>query len=402
MSRILVISNGHGEDLSGCLLAKRLIELGNQVDALPIVGHGNIYIKENIRIIGRTRLFDTGGLGYNSFKGRLSDLFNGQIIYFFKKLFLAYSIRKKYDSFLAVGDIVPIFFAWVCRKKYFLYLVAYSSHYDGKLVLPWPSKLFLKSKYLNKIYSRDHLTAFDLTHQLKRKVDFFGNPFMDIFHKKCEVNSKKNKLNFSLLPGSRTPEIEKNFIIMLDLLEKLSNYKIFNDFSFRFALVNSFSLKEIEKILYGRNWKLHLKNEEFNNIIFNFQSIYISLEWNSFEKILNMSDIVISMSGTAAEQAVGLAKPVIQIEGPGPQFTSSFADAQRRLLGNYVFCATIYKNKEEQIKETINIILKVMYLMKIDKNFLISCEKNAKSRLGTIGACLRISKNIHNYLGNEK
>ena len=394
MSRILVISNGHGEDLSGSLLAKKLINLGNQVDALPIVGHGNSYLKENIRIIGKTQLFNTGGLGYNSFKGRLNDLINGQIIYLLKKLFLTYSIRKKYNSFLVVGDIVPILFAWFCRKKYFLYLVAYSSHYEGKLVLPWPCKFCLKSNKLKKIYSRDQLTADDLTHQLKRKVYFLGNPFMDIFDQ-FENKSNNPKMIFNLLPGSRLPEIEKNFIIMLDLLENLSNYKLFNDISFEFALVDSFSKKKIQKILCQRNWQFLSNNEEGNIIIYSFKLIHISLIWNSFEKILSRSDVVISMSGTAAEQAVGLAKPVIQIDGPGPQFTRSFAFAQRRLLGNYVFCATKYKSNDEKIQETIDIIFRVMYLLKLDRNFLISCKKLAKSRLGTIGASLQISKNIH-------
>ena len=400
MSRILVISNGHGEDLSGCLLAKQLIELGNKVDALPIVGHGNNYLKANIRIMGKTRLFATGGLGYNSLKGRLDDLVNGQIIYFFKKLFLIYSLRKKYDYLLIVGDIVPILFAWFSQKKYFLYLVAYSSHYEGKLKLPWPCKYFLKSKNLKKIYARDLLTADDLTNQLKRKVNFFGNPFMDEFLQYKNI-SNNTKNSFLLLPGSRIPEMERNFNIMLDLLENLSDLKIFKDFSFEFALVDSFSKKKIEKILDHRNWEFCHNNVNKDNIIYKFKSIKINLIWNSFEKLLINSDVVISMSGTAAEQAVGLAKPVIQIEGSGPQFTRSFAYAQRRLLGEYVFCATNYKTKEQQIKETINIILNIIYLLKLDGKFLSHCKNNAILRIGEIGACLKISRNILDSLKNE-
>ena len=83
MSRILILSNGHGEDLSGSILARRLISVGNKVEALPIVGSGEAYKKEKIKIIGKTRKFNTGGLGYNSLRGRLNDLFNGQINYFF-------------------------------------------------------------------------------------------------------------------------------------------------------------------------------------------------------------------------------------------------------------------------------------------------------------------------------
>ena len=55
MSRILLLSNGHGEDLSGSLLAKYFVKKGDLVDALPIVGDGENYKKVNIRIIGKTK-----------------------------------------------------------------------------------------------------------------------------------------------------------------------------------------------------------------------------------------------------------------------------------------------------------------------------------------------------------
>ena len=80
MPKILLLSNGHGEDLSGSLIAKKLVESGYSVDALPIVGKGIHYKKENIRIIGKTKEFSTGGIGYNSFKGRLNEIFGGEII----------------------------------------------------------------------------------------------------------------------------------------------------------------------------------------------------------------------------------------------------------------------------------------------------------------------------------
>ena len=155
MSKILILSNGHGEDLSGSLLAKQFVKSGYSVHALPIVGMGNHYEKEKIKIIGKTKEFRTGGIGYNSLKGRLIEILEGEIFYLLKRLCLTFKIRKKYDYFFVVGDIVPVFFAWVCNKDFFTYLVAYSSHYEGKLKLPWPSKFFLLSqkqkKYIREI-----------------------------------------------------------------------------------------------------------------------------------------------------------------------------------------------------------------------------------------------------------
>ena len=389
MSRILLLSNGHGEDLSGSLLAKYLVEKGDFVEALPIVGDGENYKKVNIRIIGKTKKFSTAGIGYNSFKGRMVEIFGGQIIYFLKKFYLSFKLRKKYDFYLVVGDIVPIFFAWFSKKEFFTYLVAYSSHYEGKLKLPWPCKFFLISKYAKKIYARDLLTATDLTQQLRKKVSFLGNPFMDKFSF-LEKNSDTATCNVGLLPGSRSPEILDNLILILEVLESMSDLKYFEKIPFRFAIVNDISIEKITQILNQRKWIYQEKTFQNQGLEFKCGFVTINFNWNSFEEILFKSMLVISMAGTAAEQAIGLAKPVIQIEGKGPQFTRTFADAQRRLLGNYVFCSTNYVNKQDQINQTINLILKVIYLIKLDKKFLSSCLDNANLRIGKSNACINI------------
>ena len=400
MSKILLLSNGHGEDLSGSLLAKELVKNGNLVDALPIVGKGENYEKENIKIIGKTREFITGGIGYNSLKGRLLEIFGGEIIYLVRKLFLSYKIRKKYDYYLVVGDIVPIFFAWIAKKDFFTYLVAYSSHYEGKLQLPWPCKYFLLSKKAKIIYARDLLTANDLTLQLRKKVSFLGNPFMDKF---SLMDKKLNNISISigLFPGSRFPEILDNLILLLELLEAMSDFRYFEKVEFNFPVVNSLSISKIKQILIKRKWKYSRKHSHNEFCKFHFKSITVNFHWNSFEEILFRSKCVVSMAGTAAEQAIGLAKPVIQIEGKGPQFTKSFAEAQRRLLGKNVFCATSYKNKADQINQTINLIIKVLYLIKLNKKFLNLCIDNAKVRLGENNACIKMIDDLNCVIKND-
>ncbi len=393
MSKILLLSNGHGEDLSGSLLAKYLVQKGDLVDALPIVGDGENYKKINIRIIGKTKKFRTGGIGYNSLKGRMFEIFGGQIIYFLRKLYLSYKLRNKYDFYLVIGDIVPVFFAWFAKKDFFTYLVAYSSHYEGKLKLPWPCKFFLLSKYAKNIYARDFLTATDLTQQLRKQVAFLGNPFMDKFT--CFENKINSfSFNIGLFPGSRFPELLENFKLILEVLETMSKFKYFENIAFKFALVKVISIDKIIQILNQRKWIQIEQKEKNDGLEFKYGFIKINLNWNLFEEILLTSQFVISMAGTASEQAVGLAKPVIQIEGKGPQFTKSFAEAQRRLLGSYVFCSTDYINKKDQINQTINLILKVIYLIKLDKKFLSNCYDNANLRIGESNACISIVNDI--------
>jgi len=92
---ILIFSNGHGVDLSGSLIAKQFLKSGYSVHALPIVGMGNHYKKEKINIIGKTKEFRTGGIGYNSFKGRLTEILGGEVFYLLKRIYLTFKIRKK-------------------------------------------------------------------------------------------------------------------------------------------------------------------------------------------------------------------------------------------------------------------------------------------------------------------
>ena len=295
---------------------------------------------------------------------------------------------------------MPVFFAWVCKKDFFTYLVAYSSHYEGKLKLPWPSKFFLISKKAKKIYTRDFLTANDLTFQLKKKVSFLGNPFMDKFFFR-DKQLKKSEFSIGLFPGSRFPEILDNFVLILEVLEALSDLSYFQKIEFNFAIVNSLSSSKIREIFKNRKWVYLEKINEKNLLRFQYRSLKVNLYWNNFDEILLQSRCCISMAGTAAEQAIGLGKPVIQIEGKGPQFTKSFAEAQRRLLGKYVFCASNYKNKHDQINQTINLIIKVIYLIKLNKKFLISCNENAKKRLGENKACIKMVDDMNFVIKND-
>ncbi|KGF99577.1 hypothetical protein EU97_1352 [Prochlorococcus marinus str. MIT 9311] len=394
------MSNGHGEDLSGSLIAKQIVKSGHSVEALPIVGKGTHYEKEKIKIYGITQEFSTGGIGYNSFKGRLIEIFRGEVVYLLKRLYLTYKLRKKYDYFFVVGDIVPVFFAWICKKDFFTYLVAYSSHYEGKLKLPWPSKFFLVSQKAKKIYTRDSLTANDLTLQLKKKVSFLGNPFMDKFFPRNK-ELKKSEFSIGLFPGSRFPEILDNFVLILEVLEALSDLRYFQKIEFNFAIVNALSPSKIKEIFQNRKWLYLEKIKEKYLLKFQYKTIEVNIYWNNFDKILLKSRCCISMAGTAAEQAIGLGKPVIQIEGKGPQFTKSFAEAQRRLLGKFVFCASNYKDKNDQINETIKLIIKVIYLIKLNKRFMISCNENAKKRLGEKKACLKMVDDMNIVIKND-
>jgi len=327
---VLLLSNGHGEDLSGALVACQLIQRGIAVEALPLVGHGASYRQLGIPVLGRTRNCSTGGLGYTSLAGRIAELLEGQMLYVLNRLLLLRRRRRHYGLVLAVGDLLAVLGGWFSGLPTAVYLVAYSSHYEGRLRLPWPCGWLLGRPGIRAIWSRDELSAADLSRQLGRPVCFLGNPFLDAVSGNEAPPAGAGDAELLLVPGSRLPEAARNLALMLELLAQLPRDRRLR---LRAALVPGLERACIAQLAAPLGWQLEGEDRLVRG------PLELELSWGGFGQLLPRAQLVLCSAGTAAEQAVGLAIPVLQLPGQGPQFTPGFAEAQRRLLGAGVFCA---------------------------------------------------------------
>ncbi|MDP4738131.1 MAG: lipid-A-disaccharide synthase-related protein [Cyanobium sp. MAG_216] len=334
MKPVLLLSNGHGEDLSGALVAAELMQRGIPVEALPLVGHGSPYRQRGVPVLGRTRSCSTGGLGYTSLGGRLSELLEGQMGHVLGRLLLLRRRRRHYGLVVAVGDVLAVLGSWLSGLPSAVYLVAYSSHYEGRLRLPWPCGWLLNQASIKAIWSRDRLTANDLSQQLNRAVVFLGNPFLDVVSADTSESLPLPALQLALVPGSRLPEAARNLALMLRVLALLpEEWARSQPLRLRAALVAELDSSCVAKLAGPLGWRLEASDRLVHG------PLVVELGWGQFGEILASSQLVLGMAGTAAEQAVGLGKPVLQLVGGGPQFTAGFAEAQRRLLGPGVRCA---------------------------------------------------------------
>ena len=330
MKPVLLLSNGHGEDLSGALVACQLIQRGIAVEALPLVGHGASYRQLGIPVLGRTRNCSTGGLGYTSLAGRIAELLEGQMLYVLSRLLLLRRRRRHYGLVLAVGDLLAVLGGWFSGLPTAVYLVAYSSHYEGRLRLPWPCGWLLGRPGIRAIWSRDELSAADLSRQLGRPASFLGNPFLDAVSGNEAPAAGAGDPELLLVPGSRLPEAARNLALMLELLAQLPRGRRLR---LRAALVPGLERACIAQLAAPLGWQLEGEDRLVRG------PLELELSWGGFGQLLPRAQLVLCSAGTAAEQAVGLAIPVLQLPGQGPQFTPGFAEAQRRLLGAGVFCA---------------------------------------------------------------
>ena len=389
MARILLLSNGHGEDLSGALLAQELQQQGHNVQALPLVGLGSAYQKAGVPLLGRSHEFSTGGIGYTSLRGRLTEIVQGQVLYLLRRLMRLLRHRRRFDLILVVGDVIPVMAAWLSHRPVATYLVAYSSHYEGQLRLPWPCANLLKSRRFKAVYSRDQHTAEDLSKQLERPVTFPGNPFMDSVLTAAST-ARPSGPSIGLLPGSRRPELEQNLQLLLRLIELLpSTLRCKVDL----ALVPSLDEDNLRQLVERCGWRL-----DNNGVLHRDGTLAINVRRGAFGAVLQGSDLVIGMAGTAIEQAVGLAKPVLQVPSQGPQFTAAFAEAQRRLLGPTVFCAPGETGSREALEATAELATALLERCQRDPGLHQQCRVEALRRLGKAGGGPRMAAAIRALL----
>ena len=388
-ARILLLSNGHGEDLSGALLGRSLGALGHQVQALPLVGKGEAYRREGIPLLGRTREFSTGGIGYTSLRGRLTELIQGQVVYLLQQLIRLLRQAHHFDQIVVVGDVIPVIAAWLSGRPTATYLVAYSSHYEGRLRLPWPCGELLATRRFQAVFSRDQLTADDLSQQLGRSVRFVGNPFMDPVLATTTAKLPDATQRIGLLPGSRRPELEDNLRLLLLVVDKLvARAGGCPGLCLDLALVPSLTDADLKALSEQTGWRLA------GGGLLHPSGLTIQVQRDAFQAVLQHSDLLICMAGTAAEQAVGLAKPVLQLPGHGPQFTEAFAEAQRRLLGPTVFCAEGEAGSRNNLAATADLAMELLDRSQSDPDLQRQCREEAERRLGAAGGGRRMAELI--------
>ena len=353
MKRVLLISNGHGEDLSGALLGKTLRRRAVEVEAVPLVGQGGAYRRADLPVLGPTRDFSTGGLGYTSLRGRLTELRQGQLPYLLGRLRAVWRQRRHCDGVVVVGDLLPVLAGWLTGRPMAVYLVAYSSHYEGRLRLPWPCGWLLRRSSVRLLWSRDPLTAMDLARQLRRPVEFVGNPFLDGEGTPATLPPfAGDGAVLGLLPGSRLPEALSNLLLLLEVLCRLPP-EWQGRLRLLAALVPSLAPESIARAAAPHGWTLTPPSGAAGDLPqLRRGALCLELIRHHFWGVLRSSDLLLAMAGTAAEQAVALGKPVLQVVGPGPQFTEGFADAQRRLLGPAVTCAPGPMGASSTLRET--------------------------------------------------
>ncbi len=395
---LLIICNGHGEDVIALEIIKRLlnnIEF-KSIEVLPLVGNGDVFdsLKSNkVRKIGHLKELPSGGFSNQSFKALLQDFLAGFLLDIFKN-FLIVKSKSKYDyKIISVGDFLPLFFAWSSRCQFCFIGTPKSDHtwssgpgwalsdfyhkMKGSEWDPWEI-LLMRSSRCKSLIMRDEITANNL---IKKRINakYLGNPMMDFVHfKNNKILSIKHFDRIILLIGSRYPEAFNNLDSFLDCLK---DFNLSKDLLIFLPTTTNANQGEIQNHLmqYGFYKQEGLDFKIGEDSVWKNDKKYILLGKSKFNVWANMASVGLSNAGTATEQIAGLGIPSLSLPGLGPQFTKSFAKRQSRLLGGSV---SVCHDKRS--------LLNRLTLLLNQKNFRVQQAKIGKKRMGSSGASKKI------------
>ena len=392
--KLLVISNGHGEDIIAVRLIEQLKLTSNNLEiiALPIVGEGYAYRKNQITLAGKVQTMPSGGFVYMSKKHFYSDLHDGLLQLSLDQLKVVRQYGKTKNAILAVGDIVPLLFARFSGSRYAFVGTAKSEYYLrdrtfkwlsqtswlekrwGSVYLPW--ERWLMSGAVS-VYPRDALTT-KILQQQGIKAHNLGNPMMDGFSVAANRQIGRT-LKILLLPGSRTQEAIRNWqLIAIAISEIVTQIKEYN-LVFYAAIAPALEIEPFRQTLLDRGWH----QISASKMRFEQRQATLWLAQNAYEEYLQTSHLGIAMAGTATEQFVGLGKPVITMFGNGPQCTFAFMEAQNRLLG----CSVLLQTKPTGVVNAIEALLD-------SPQRLRAIFDNGRVRMGNPGAARRIARHL--------
>ncbi len=361
-NKLLIISNGHGEDIVGSLLIKEIKKTNPTliIDALPLVGDGKYYEtsflckqESSIKILGSKKNLPSGGFSLRNPLSLFKDIKAGYFNHLIQTWKTIRENKKQYDLVIAIGDIIPVL-AGVLVQCPIIYLgINKSAYYQSwGFNYLWLEKIILKY-CVKKTFARDKLTSDQLS-AFGIKSIYVGNPMMDaviMSNAKCQMSNEGNII-IGFLPGTRAD-----------------------------AKLN---IEDFEKIAQTINNEQLTMNNKVELLIATQEEIPSILKKASFDELISKSDIIIGLSGTGNEQAAGCGIPIISFPGRGSQYTAKFAKAQKELLGEAL---KIFKNEPTEVSLAIKNIL-------TQKEIYDKMSQAGKERMGKPGAIKEITKGV--------
>ncbi|MFM8524378.1 MAG: lipid-A-disaccharide synthase-related protein [Cyanobacteriota bacterium] len=356
---LLVLSNGHGEDLIALRVLRALREQRPdlQVAVLPLVGEGHAYRQAEadgwLERIGPRQVLPSGGFSNQSLRGLLRDLLAGLPLLSLRQWLLIRRWGRSRRPILAVGDLLPLLLAWTSGSR-FAFIGTPKRDHTWATPHPAPSPLtriadayhrskgsewdpwewaLMGSRRCRFVAMRDALTAEGLQrHGVPAEAP--GNPMMDGFRHAPLPAAFDGRRRLLLLAGSRLPESLHN---LRRLLQSCCTLPPSPRLVLLLATGREPDAATVARLVEGLGFTpLAIQAGSGASQAWQRHGQWLLHGPGQFDTWAPWAELGLATAGTATEQLVGLGIPALSLPGPGPQFKAGFAWRQSRLLAGAV------------------------------------------------------------------
>ncbi len=331
-ARVLLASNGHGEDQVGARIAEALhaVRPDLRLCALPTVGDGRAYAAGPARVIGPRAALPSGGRTVEGVGPFLDDLRAGLVRVTVEQL--RQLRRARADATVAIGDV------WIQllgllpdagRRAAVQTLVSVRMHRPGL-----PGRHLLRERFTvaerrllraayPQTFVRDPESARWLQAHGVPQARCVGNPMMDRLEA-APLEEDGSGPRIVLLPGTRG-HARRALGAMLAALERLPAVTAVLPWAGDGPVAAPAGWRQDAKPVEGGASATWRRGRATVRIVAPAR----------FAAAIRWAELAIGAAGTAHEQAAGLGVPVIAF-ACGPLYTPAFLANQRRLLGEAV------------------------------------------------------------------
>jgi uncharacterized protein (TIGR03492 family) len=341
-SRLLLVSNGHGEDAVGGRLVDRLRARASrdvELEAWAMVGAAEAYIDRRVALVGTQNRLPSEGFATLSLALLLRDLRAGWLQVHRRQLRDARAMRGRYDLIVSVGDMVPMLAAIVAQTPFVLVGCAKSAYYGPGHGYTRFEKHLMR-RYCARCYPRDAETARELS-AARIAVSFVGNPMMDDLQGCVTLALPDDALVVACLPGSRD-NAEANAARILSLIaDDATAWERSGPVVFIFALAARFDVERAWQAMSPPARAMWRREAPRTGVDASAVAVdarltrRVSAQFlkGRFADVLHSARVVIGLAGTANEQAIGLGVPLVTFATDGTQGQSYFR-MKRRYFGD--------------------------------------------------------------------
>ncbi|MBO8126143.1 MAG: hypothetical protein H0Z38_02785 [Firmicutes bacterium] len=388
---LLVISNGHGEDLMAARLIKKILELAPEIciQALPVVGEGKPIVETGVPVIHPGKSFPSGGFVRSGLSYLIADLKAGFWRHWRGQ---AKALRKAAPHVkltLAVGDSTLLYLSRRHLGKPLVFVPTAKSDY----IRPhYAFEIRWMKKTARVVFPRDAVTARSLARH-GVNAHFVGNLMMD----SIDIHGYDLGLAgygasrglppvIGILPGSRD-EAYDNFRLLA--AEAAAYSHRYGPAAFPTALAGNINEHLLGRELAAAGWQPLEERAQGVKAAYQKGEARILLCKGAFGDVLNLSDLILGLAGTANEQAAGLGKPVVTHIGLGSQFTSKFVAAQKRLLGDAV---SLVQGEDPEKPPAPEVVAEELHRILSDSQLRERMAKAGRERMGGPGGVQAVAK----------